>query len=583
MCCRSPSPSASATRCWTGSTHERELHQHHARHHARRSSSSPRSTAPSLRANPATSRLTGFAEDEIVGHPLWEGFTLPERVGVVHEMFHGSDGSRIPGHRETDIATAYGDRLRVVWNNDLVRRNEHGRPLYAVMTGVDVTGERTTSGLIRHLLESAIATALVGLDDQGRITLFNKGAQQILGVETAGTSWAARSPSSSTPTSSASGRSGRASRPRSRRWSRTSTAAAPRRPATGPGCGPTARRWPCRPPSAWSERGRQEDRLPLRRPGRHRAAPQSQEMLVAALEKERQGVERLRQLDAAKNEFVSTVSHELRTPTTSIVGYTEMLRDGSAGEPLTEQLPLLRRHRPQRRAADRHRQRPADPGRARVRQRDLGARRRRPRPARRPRRGGDAADARVAAPRHRVPGARRGRHRHRRRRPPRPGADEPAQQRGEVHRGRRHHHLRPRDRRRRGEAHRHGHRHRHPRGGAGRAVLEVLPLLHGAGPRHPGHRPRPVDHLVDRRRARRPDRRTVGAPGGHHVHRAAAADAAPVSGRSSRPVDRRDHGLERRGDDVRVEADPPEHLPVDRALDVRRRDRVTARDRACSA
>ena len=64
-------------------------------------------------------------------------------------------------------------------------------------------------------------------------------------------------------------------------------------------------------------------------------------MLVAALEKEREGVERLRQLDAAKNEFVSTVSHELRTPMTSIVGYTEMLRDGSLGEPPPEQQQLV--------------------------------------------------------------------------------------------------------------------------------------------------------------------------------------------------------------------------------------------------
>jgi signal transduction histidine kinase len=42
-------------------------------------------------------------------------------------------------------------------------------------------------------------------------------------------------------------------------------------------------------------------------------------------------VERLRDLDRQKTEFLSTVSHELRTPLTSIGGYTELIRDGDAG------------------------------------------------------------------------------------------------------------------------------------------------------------------------------------------------------------------------------------------------------------
>jgi two-component system phosphate regulon sensor histidine kinase PhoR len=44
------------------------------------------------------------------------------------------------------------------------------------------------------------------------------------------------------------------------------------------------------------------------------------------LEKARQQVTQLQNLDAAKNALISNVNHELRTPLTSIIGYTELLQ-----------------------------------------------------------------------------------------------------------------------------------------------------------------------------------------------------------------------------------------------------------------
>ncbi|CAN5656623.1 hypothetical protein BH11ACT8_BH11ACT8_29410 [soil metagenome] len=54
--------------------------------------------------------------------------------------------------------------------------------------------------------------------------------------------------------------------------------------------------------------------------------------LREALSAEQQAVERLRDVDAVKDAFVSTVSHELRTPITSILGYLELMGDGSLGD-----------------------------------------------------------------------------------------------------------------------------------------------------------------------------------------------------------------------------------------------------------
>ena len=134
-----------------------------------------------VRVNQATTLLTGFAEAELLGQPLWARIIPPAQVDDTREMFDGPDGKLLPGSRESDLRTATGDPLRVLWNTDLVRDEEDGTPQYAVLTGVDVTAERAGAGLMANLFQAGISTAIIGIDAQGSIRVLNSGAETLLG------------------------------------------------------------------------------------------------------------------------------------------------------------------------------------------------------------------------------------------------------------------------------------------------------------------------------------------------------------------------------------------------------------------
>ncbi|MDT9591935.1 ATP-binding protein [Nocardioides zeae] len=184
--------------------------------------------------------------------------------------------------------------------------------------------------LVRRIMDSAHRTAIIGTDRRGRITLFNRGAETLLGYradEVLGHSPELLLPRAELQTlAEAAGTA-----PEFHRIARalTSESAEPRdwrlRRKSGE----------VRTHSVTLTQMRDEDGAVVGYVCTSEdvtARVQRQDALLAALLTEREAVERLEQADRMKDALVSTVSHELRTPLTSILGYTTMLVDGDLGD-----------------------------------------------------------------------------------------------------------------------------------------------------------------------------------------------------------------------------------------------------------
>lgn len=289
-----------------------------------------------LSANPAVTRVSGFAAEDLIGHGFWERLLPADQWEATRKAF--ADPDTVPQTGETVIRTASGGERVVTYSNGAYHSPDDGS-LQFVLTMADVTEERATQHLLRHLLRSATTVAIVGTDSNGRITVVNAGAEALLRIDAQDatrryfldfldpTELATRGTAAGVPTGFATlvhGVTEEESRTRDWTWvppdgvplvvSMTTSliADASHRPI---GYLMVAR-----------------DVTETRR---------NQELLREALHREQQAVDNLRALDNAKDDFVSTVSHELRTPLTSIIGSIELLEDGVAGELADEQRHMI--------------------------------------------------------------------------------------------------------------------------------------------------------------------------------------------------------------------------------------------------
>ena len=111
-----------------------------------------------VRFNELSERLTGYAEDEVVGRDIRELFIPPEHVEAFGELLELVWETHSPSPRAGEWVTRDGGRVPVVWSNRPLLDAE-GRPRLLVTAGVDLSGRDELHRQLEEQLDLAFRLA----------------------------------------------------------------------------------------------------------------------------------------------------------------------------------------------------------------------------------------------------------------------------------------------------------------------------------------------------------------------------------------------------------------------------------------
>lgn len=319
-----------------------------------------------VRVNAAAESLTGLPAAELLDRPIWEALIAPRDRAVVRAAYAEPSGSSAA--YLGSVCTRTGEERRVIWSRSSIS-SRPGLAAHTVMTGIDLAPDGMDAGILSHLMRAATDAACVATDLSGLVTFLSSGAERMLGRE-AGELIGRPLPDHLFDPAEIQERAAALDLPADLRVLARRPPRVERRRRENIDLGDLDRRGGGRhrqsDAGADHPTGRAEDRRAgppaqpwtiLRKDGTRFVASvtvrkvmsggehvgflalgedvteqqQTHGLLLAALQREREAVERVRELDRAKSAFVATISHELRTPMTSLAGYVELLQDDVGG------------------------------------------------------------------------------------------------------------------------------------------------------------------------------------------------------------------------------------------------------------
>ncbi len=129
-------------------------------------------------------RLTGYRAEEVLGRALPEVLLPADEVPAASATLAQLAAGVVPDRFERDWLTRSGQRRRLAFVTTTLTDNR-GALEYVVAAGVDVTVEREAQELVEAVLAATTEQAVIATDTQGRIIVFNAGAERMLGHQAA--------------------------------------------------------------------------------------------------------------------------------------------------------------------------------------------------------------------------------------------------------------------------------------------------------------------------------------------------------------------------------------------------------------